>query len=257
VNLRLIRRAVALGFALIINILRFWTLRLRGPRTLECRAAWLQESCARVMRSMGVRCDVEGLIPTQGLVVSNHLSYLDILVLSAVMPCFFVAKAEIGRWPYFGKAARAGGTLLLDRTSLASAEKVSATIRERLKLRVPVLLFPEGTSTDGTMRRFHGRFFEPAVRAEAPVTAVSIRYVTSDGTPERELCWFGDASFGPHLLKTLGGPEFRAELHFGEPRVYAHRRIAARDTFAEIGKNRRAGNEGTRGQGDEGAANRD
>jgi 1-acyl-sn-glycerol-3-phosphate acyltransferase len=229
---------VALVFALTINIVRFWMLRLGGPLTLQRRAKWLQESCARVMRSMGVRCDVEGLIPTQGLVVSNHLSYLDILVLSAVMPCFFVAKAEVGRWPYFGKAARAGGTLFLDRASAASAERVSGMIRERLRLQVPVLLFPEGTSTDGTMRRFHGRLFEPAVRAEAPVTAVSIRYVTSDGTPERDLCWFGDASFGPHLLKTLGRPEFRAELHFGEPHVYAHRRIAARETFVEIGKSR-------------------
>jgi 1-acyl-sn-glycerol-3-phosphate acyltransferase len=241
VNLRLIRRAVALGFALIINILCFWTLRLRGPRTMECRAVWLQESCARVMRSMGVRCDVEGQIPSHGLVVSNHLSYLDILVLSSVMPCFFVAKAEIGRWPYFGNAARAGGTLFLDRASTSSAEKVSAMIRERLSLPVPVLLFPEGTSTDGTMRRFHGRLFEPAVRAGAPVTAVSIRYVTSDGTPERELCWFGDASFGPHLLKTLGRPGFRAQLHFGEPYVYAHRRVAARDTFAQIVKSRGQG----------------
>ena len=233
-SLQLIRRAVALGLALITTILRFWMLRLSGPRTLERRARWLQESCLRVLRSMEIECDVEGRIPAHGLVVANHLSYLDIVVLSAVMPCFFVAKAEIWRWPFFGKAARVGGTLFLDRASVASAEKVSERIRERLKLPVPVLLFPEGTSTDGTMRRFHGRLFEPAIRAEAPVTAVAIRYVTSDGTPERELCWFGDASFGPHLLRTLGKPEFRAELHFGEPRVYAHRRIAARETFTEI-----------------------
>lgn len=233
-NLRLIRRAVALGLALITTIFRFWMLRLGGPRTLERRARWLQESCLRVLGSMEIQCDVEGNPPGHGLVVANHLSYLDIVVLSAVMPCFFVAKAEIGRWPFFGKAARVGGTLFLDRASIASAEKVSEKIRERLKLPVPVLLFPEGTSTDGTMRRFHGRLFEPAIRAEASVTAVAIRYVTSDGTPERELCWFGDASFGPHLLKTLGRAAFRAELHFGEPHVYAHRRIAARDTFAEI-----------------------
>lgn len=233
-NLRLIRRAVALGVALITIIFRFWILRLGGPRTLERRARWLQESCGRVLRSLDIRCEVEGLIPTHGLVVANHLSYLDIVVLSAVMPCFFVAKAEVGRWPYFGKAARMGGTLFLDRSSTASAEKVSGMIRERLKLPIPVLLFPEGTSTDGTMRRFHGRLFEPAIIVEAPVTAVSIRYVTSDGRPERDLCWFGGAHFAPHLLKTLGRPAFRAELRFGEPRVYPDRRIAAVDTFAEI-----------------------
>ncbi|HEY2468063.1 MAG TPA: lysophospholipid acyltransferase family protein [Terracidiphilus sp.] len=254
-NPRLIRRAVALGFSLITSILRFWLMRLGGPRTLERRAGWVQETCVRVLRSMDVRCDVEGQIPAHGLVVANHLSYLDIVVLSAVMPCFFVAKAEVGRWPYFGKAARVGGTLFLDRSSVASAEKVSGMIRERLNLPIPVLLFPEGTSTDGTMRRFHGRLFEPAIRAEAPVTAVSIRYVTSDGTPERELCWFGDASFGPHLLETLRMPAFRAELHFGGPRVYAHRRIAAKETFAEVASMRERGQ--TEGLRDEGLGTRD
>lgn len=240
-SLRLVRRAVALAFALITNIFCFWVLRLSGPRTLERKAHWLQESCRRVLRSMDVRCNVEGPIPTHGLVVANHLSYLDIAVLSAAMPCFFVAKAEIRRWPYFGKAARVGGTLFLDRSSLKSAEKVAGAIGERLKMPIPVLVFPEGTSTDGTMRRFHARLFEPAIRAGAPVTAAAIRYVTSDGTPERELCWYGDDSFGPHLLKTLKRPGFRAELRFGEPRVYSDRRIAATETSVEIAAMRERG----------------
>jgi len=240
-SLRLVRRAVALAFALIANIFCFWVLRLSGPRTLERKAHWLQESCRRVLRSMDVRCNVEGPIPRHGLVVANHLSYLDIAVLSAAMPCFFVAKAEIRRWPYFGKAARVGGTLFLDRSSLKSAEKVAGAIGERLKMPIPVLVFPEGTSTDGTMRRFHARLFEPAIRAGAPVTAAAIRYVTSDGTPERELCWYGDDSFGPHLLKTLKRPGFRAELRFGEPRVYSDRRIAATETSVEIAAMRERG----------------
>jgi 1-acyl-sn-glycerol-3-phosphate acyltransferase len=233
-SLRFIRRAVALGYVLIASIASFWLMRLTGPRTLERRARWVQETCIRVLRSMDIRCDVEGPIPTRGVVVANHLSYLDIVILSAAMPCFFVAKFEIGQWPYFGRAARVGGTIFLDRSSLASAEKVAAIISERLKLPIPVLFFPEGTSTDGTMLRFRSRLFEPAIVAGAPITAASIRYVVNDGIPERELCWFGDDSFGPHLLKTLNTPEFRAELRFGEPRVYSDRRMAADETFAEI-----------------------
>lgn len=233
-SLRLIRRAVTLAFELITSIFGFWLMRLGGPLTLERRALWLHETCIRVLRTMEIRCDVEGEIPTHGLVVSNHLSYLDIVVLSAAMPCFFVAKTEIGGWPYFGRAAQVGGTLFIDRKSLSSAERVARTISERLKLPIPLLLFPEGTSTDGTMLRFHTRLFQPAVAAGAPVTAASIRYVASDGIPERELCWFGDGSFGPHLLKTLNMPSFHAELRFGEPRVYRHRRIAAVETHDEI-----------------------
>lgn len=234
----MIRRAVALGFVLISSIFHFWLIRLRGPLTLELRARWVHETCIRVLRSIGIDCRVDGKVPACGLVVANHLSYLDILMLSATMPCLFVAKQEIGAWPYFGWAARVGGTMFLDRSSLASAQKVSDTIGERLKLPVPVLFFPEGTSTDGTMLRFHSRLFEPAIVSGAPVTAASIRYVISDGTPERELCWFGDDSFAPHLLRTLNTPGFHAELRFGEPRVYSHRRIAADETFAEIARMR-------------------
>jgi 1-acyl-sn-glycerol-3-phosphate acyltransferase len=233
-SLRMIRRAVALVLVLITSIVRFWMMRLGGPRTLERRARWVQETCVGVLRSMDIQCHVEGKVPTFGLVVANHLSYLDIVILSAAMPCFFVAKAEIDEWPYFGRAARVGGTLFIDRSSMASAEKVAAMISERLRLPVPVLFFPEGTSTDGTMLRFHSRLFEPAVVAGVPITAASIRYVISDGTPERELCWYGDESFGPHLLRTLNTPGFYAELRFGEPRVYPHRRIASDETFAEI-----------------------
>jgi 1-acyl-sn-glycerol-3-phosphate acyltransferase len=234
-SIRLIRRAVALGYVLIASIFRLWLIRLHGDLTFNQRAIWLQQTCIRVLRSMAIRCEIEGSVPTHGLVVSNHLSYLDIVVLSAAMPCFFVAKAEINGWPYFGKAARAGGTIFIDRSSLASAGRVTAELTERLKLPIPVLLFPEGTSTDGTMQPFHTRLFQPAIEAEIPITAASIRYTSDDGTPERELCWYGDDAFAPHLLKTLRTPGIQARLTFGTPRVYLHRRIAAKDTFAEIG----------------------
>ena len=237
-SLRLIRRAVALVFVLLTSIVRFWLMRLRGNATLENRACWVQQTCKRVLRAMDIRCDVDGQIPTNGLVVANHLSYLDIVVLSAAMPCFFVAKSEIKRWPYFGKAASVGGTLFINRSSLASAERVANAISERLRLSIPVLFFPEGTSTDGAMLRFHSRLFEPAVRVGAPVTAATIRYVTGDGSPERDLCWFGDDEIGPHLLKTLRMPGFHAAVHLGEQHVYANRRTAAKETFAEIASTR-------------------
>ncbi len=230
----MLRRAVALAFVLIASIARFWLMPLKGPRTLERRVRWVQQTCVHVLRSMDIQCHVEGEVPIHGLVVANHLSYLDIVILSAAMPCFFVAKSEIDTWPYFGKAARIGGTMFINRSSLASANKVAAEISKRLNMPVPVLFFPEGTSTDGTLQRFHARLFEPAIVARAPITAASIRYVISSGTPEHELCWYGDEAFGPHLLRTLNTPDFHAELRFGEPRVYSHRRIAADETFAEI-----------------------
>jgi 1-acyl-sn-glycerol-3-phosphate acyltransferase len=188
-----------------------------------------------VVASLGIRAHVEGAPPARGVVVSNHLSYLDVAIFSTTMKCFFVAKAEISKWPYFGEAARSGGTIFIDRSSLASAEVVAAEMSERLSLPVPILFFPEGTSSDGSsVLQFHSRLFEPAAVARAPVTAASIRYVLADGTPEKELCWFGDDGFLPHLWKTLGTAGFTAEVRFGEPRVYTDRRAAAQTTRDEI-----------------------
>jgi 1-acyl-sn-glycerol-3-phosphate acyltransferase len=112
---------------------------------------------------------------------------------------------------------------------------VADKITERLKLPVPVLLFPEGTSTDGSrVWRFHSRLIDPATSAGAPITAACVRYVVADGTPERELCWFGDAAFLPHLWKALGAAGFTAEVQFGKPRIYPNRRTAADATHDEV-----------------------
>jgi len=226
---------VALGLALALGVLRFWCLRLRGPLSMEQRALWVQQTCLAILNGAGIRYHVEGQPPTHGLVVSNHLSYLDVLILSAAMPCFFVAKMEIGGWPFFGEAARVGGTIFLNRSSMSSATTVAEMMSERFKLPLPVLLFPEGTSTDGSkVLRFHSRLIDPATSTGVPITAAAIRYVIEDGTPERKLCWFGDAVFFPHLMKALGTPGFTANVRFGQPHVYPDRRTAADQTHDEV-----------------------
>ncbi len=239
---RRIRRAVALAIFLAFCVLNYWLRRLDGPMTLERRALWLQASARSILDCLDIETEVDGEPPTCGLVVANHLSYLDVLIISAVMPCFFVAKMEIDSWPFFGKAARTGGTIFVDRSSLASANSVAEQIAERLQLPVPVLLFPEGTSTDGSeVLRFHSRLVDPATAVGAPITAAAIRYTIEGGVEERELCWYGDESFVTHLWKVLGVKGFSAQLKFGEPQIYSHRRIAADMTRAEITAWREAG----------------
>ncbi|MGO9326000.1 MAG: lysophospholipid acyltransferase family protein [Terracidiphilus sp.] len=236
------RRAVALAFALTMCIVRYWLDRLRGPMTLERRALWLQGSARAILKVLDIRTKVEGEPPMCGLVVSNHLSYLDIIISSAAMPCFFVSKIEVDGWPFFGKAARSGGTIFLDRSSSESANAVAEEMVERLKLPIPVLLFPEGTSTDGAqVLRFHSRLIDPATAIGSPITAAAIRYIIDGGVEERELCWYGDEGFATHMWKVLGVTGFEAKLHFGEPKVYSGRRVAADQTHAEITAWRMAG----------------
>jgi 1-acyl-sn-glycerol-3-phosphate acyltransferase len=234
-SFRAFRRAVALGLALAICFIRSMLSRLTGPDTLERRAQWNHISAKWVLSIFGVRLQITGKPPERGLLVANHLSYLEVLIFGAALPCYLVSKVEISRWPFFGSLARAGGTIFIDRSSLASALAVTEEIANRLQGPVPVLFFPEGTSTDGSvLLPFHSRLFTPAVAAGVPVTAASVRYVPDDGSPERDLCWYGNAPFLPHLLKALGAPNFTAELNFGEPRIYTNRRVAADETHAEI-----------------------
>ncbi|HMG85288.1 MAG TPA: lysophospholipid acyltransferase family protein [Terracidiphilus sp.] len=226
---------MALVFALSVSILRLGLMLMTGPFTPERRGLWFQATARRVITSLGVGLRVNGQTPACGLVVSNHLSHIDAIIYAAIVPSVMVAKAEISSWPVIGMMARACGTLFVDRSSRSSALAVTEQVAERLKGPLPVLFFPEGTSTDGSeVLRFHSRLFSPAVEAGVPVTTATIRYVIDDGTPERELCWFGDALLVPHLWKALGVTGFFADVHFGEPRVYHDRREAADETHDEI-----------------------
>ncbi len=174
--------------------------------------------------------------------VSNHLSYLDILLFAAAMPCCFVSKREIGGWPFFGQLARAAGTIFLNRSSHASATAVAHEISARFQLPIPILLFPEGSSTDGRrILRFHSRLFDPATQNGAPITAAAVRYAAQSGVEERELCWYGDEVFVTNLWKLLGVRGLCGKVCFGRPKVYSDRSIAAAQTHAEVEAMRKQG----------------
>ncbi len=240
--LRRCRRAVALAYALTLCMIRLGLWRLRGPLTPRQRALWLQSACRGVLSSLDIHYGVHGAAPAQGLVVSNHLSYLDILIYSAVLPCAFVSKIEISKWPYFGVAARAGGTLFIDRSSRASAMAVASEMARRFALPIPVLLFPEGTSTDGSqVLPFHSSLFQPVVAGPVLVTPAMVRYVIGGGIHESALCWFGEAPFVSHLWKTLGTPGFSAEVTFGKPRTFNDRRTAALASHDDVTRMRGRG----------------
>lgn len=234
---RRFRRAVALGFALARCAVHLGFLRCQGPLTLERRARWLQTAARGVLSGLKLRVELRGSPAAGGLVVSNHLSYLDILAIASVMPCFFVSKIEVGHWPFFGWAARMGGTIFVQRGNLASAVSVAGQIGARLESekKIPVLLFPEGTSTDGSsVHRFHSRLVAPAVDLGVPVTAAAVRYTMGDGRPERELCWYGDETFVRHMWKVLAAGQFVATVSFGSAQVYEDRRSAAEQTHAQV-----------------------
>ncbi len=108
-------------------------------------------------------------------------------------------------------------------------------MEEALQASVPILLFPEGTSTDGSsVLRFHPALMEPAIRQQQEMTAAAIGYQVENGE-ERDICWYGDASFLPHLLRTMGRRGVASEIEFHPDRtLYLDRKAAALDLHAKV-----------------------
>lgn len=175
-------------------------------------------------------------MPADGLIVSNHLSYLDILCFSSIAPCIFVSKSEVKGWPVFGRLATNGGTIYIDRESKADAHRVAKQIEDALRGGIRVVLFPEGTSSDGSdVLRFHAPLFESAVRAGVTITPAALLYEMSDGDPAQDVCYWGDMTFGSHFLRLLSKGDVRANIRIGTPLDgFVDRKAASKTLRSEV-----------------------
>lgn len=188
----------------------------RGRPTRTVRAGWLQGMCRAGLRVLGVRLAIEGAVPERGLVVGNHLSYLDILVLGALSPSVFVSKSEVRRWPVFGWCAVLAGTIFLRRARRGDVARVLDEMRRDLADGALVVLFPEGTTTDGrVVLPFKPALLEPAAGPGHPVTPFRLDYALTDGVVAEEVCYWGDMTLVPHLWNLLGKDGVEARVRFG------------------------------------------
>ncbi|MEO6244563.1 MAG: lysophospholipid acyltransferase family protein [Opitutaceae bacterium] len=201
------------------------------------RAAWLQRVCRRALRALGVSaCDV-GWAPRGAVVVANHLGYLDILVLGALAPCVFVAKSEVRGWPIFGWFARRAGTRFVDRERRGDVARVASEFAPVIAAGANLVLFLEGTSTDGrAVRPFRSSLLEPAVQAGWPVVPSAVAYaVPAPHSVPNEVCWWGDMTLVPHLLNLAGLPRITAIVGWGEPdAATSDRKALAQEMHARV-----------------------
>ncbi len=176
-----------------------------------------------VLRLVGARLRIRGTPPEPPFfLVSNHLSYLDIVVLASCLDAVFVAKAEIGRWPIVGFLCRCMQIIFIDRSSRRDIPRVLVLIDSALQRHQGIVVFPEGTSSDGsTVGSFRPSLLETAARTGRPVSYASLSYDTPEGEDPAHLaiCWWGDMPFLSHLLKLLALRRFRITLVFGEERI--------------------------------------
>ena len=207
----------------IVHALAGWlTIRLLFPRwNQQRRDATVQAWAQRMLRILGIPLHVQGRPPVQGpvLLVANHMSWLDILVMHAARHCRFVSKADVKHWPLIGTLATGGGTLYIEREKRRDAMRVVHHMAESLERGEIVAVFPEGTTGDGAaLLPFHGNLVQAAISAGAPVQPVALRYLDRrTGRPSDGPLYLGDDTLAASLWRTLSGRPFVAHVRFGDP----------------------------------------
>lgn len=199
-------------------VLRWFLIRQGGGES--ARISWMQWMSRRFLALLHARVTVSGSIPVEGLVASNHLSYVDILVIGSLCPAVFVAKSDVNAWPVFGWLCRNAGTIFVSRDNPAEVPAQLATMERPLREGIPVVLFPEGTSSEGsTVLPLRSSLLESAVRSGKPVTPTAISYsLHGNGNPGQEIAYWGEHTLFPHLLNLLSKTGFEARIAFGHSR---------------------------------------
>jgi len=199
--------------------------RLRRPKPGVEGAVWIHGWSRRIVRALGIICNVNGSYPRCGAVVCNHLSYLDIILLSSIRPFVMVAKKEVRDWPLLGWLTAQAGTVYVERGGGPATYKgVNRAMAEAYRSGLPVLFFPEGTTTDGRYAEggvmpFRRGLFHSVLNEKVSLRTAALRYSlekdNGGATVEENVCWWGEMMLAPHLFGFSGLRGVRAEVRFG------------------------------------------
>jgi 1-acyl-sn-glycerol-3-phosphate acyltransferase len=207
-----------------------WTIRRHfGSATQPQRAQHVQQWAQDFLKILEVQLHTSGTPQSQGplLVVANHISWLDILVMLAVQPVSFVSKSEIKSWPLIGWLATHAGTLYIERASRRDAMRVVHHIADALKPAAPghaaqmIAVFPEGTTSDGlVVLPFHGNLIQAAISVHAPIQAVALRYIdATTGALNLTPAYVDDDTLVSSVWRLLSSAPVVATVRFAEPEV--------------------------------------
>lgn len=213
-----------------------WLVLIRGGGR-RARVCWMQWMSRQFLRVLRCRVEVRGDIPRSGLIVCNHLGYLDVIVIGSACPAIFVAKSDVSGWPVFGALASMAGTLFVERGKRSSVRNQLSLLKEPLASGFAVVLFPEGTSSDGSrVLPFRSSLLEGARLAGRSIVPAALTYDLEDGDAGTEICYWGDMTFVSHLFRLLSKKQCRATLSFAGARApsadrkqeaaWLHRRIS-------------------------------
>jgi 1-acyl-sn-glycerol-3-phosphate acyltransferase len=203
----------------VFHLLRgYWIIRTQFSRISQSeREAHVQRWSGQLLTLLGVELRVIGSPISSGLLVANHLSWLDNLAIHAAHFCRFVAKSDIKSWPVIGYLTDQSGMLFVERTSRRDSHRVVQAVAQRLLAGDCVAVFPEGTTGNGLeLLPFHANMIQSAIDADAPVQTVTIRFLDPEGCVSRAPLYEGDDTLLSSVWRVLGSGGITAVLHFGE-----------------------------------------
>ena len=202
-------------------VVGWFTIYFRFPQlNQQQRDARVQVWAMQLLRIWGIDLEVRGQPVTLGpaLLVCNHISWLDILVIHATRHCRFVSKSELRDWPVLGTLATGGGTLYIERAQRKDAMRMVKDMAKSLREGDVLAVFPEGTTGDGIgMLPFHANLIQSAIEAEAPIQALALQFVDAK-TNEISMAarYIDDDTLLDSVWSTLNARGLKAVVNFGE-----------------------------------------
>lgn len=222
------------------------SLFFKRPATRALRSEWLHRFCGPTLRRMGIVYRQQGIYPESGVIISNHMGYLDIMAFAALHRCVFVAKSEIGTWPFIGWMTTMSGTVYVQRGRGGAANRAKGDMQSAAEEGIPVIFFPEGTSSDGSaVLPFRSGLLADSLAAGQPITAAFVRYrLTYDNGPDVTIAdrvsYWDDTPIALHIFRVVGLRGIEIEVSFApapiqfSPAALADRRIAALEARAAV-----------------------
>jgi 1-acyl-sn-glycerol-3-phosphate acyltransferase len=220
------------------SVLTIWTLFVfailvgGAPFAFRNRARWralvFHKWARGSARILNLRIEVSGAPPTPPfLLVSNHLSYLDVVVYASQMSCVFVARSDLALWPAIGPLCRSAGTIFVNRESRRDVVRVNQLIDRAMARGLGVVLFAEGTSTGGDkVLPFKPSLLEHVARTGCGANYAALSYRAGDDEPpaSESVCWWGDMTFVDHLVGLFHLRRITVTVSFGDDVIRAANR---------------------------------
>jgi 1-acyl-sn-glycerol-3-phosphate acyltransferase len=233
---------ILLGLSIAFLVFPLCRTQATRNRINHWWSRWVLRLCGASLKVSGQRLSDElastGITPGKGrMLLSNHISWIDIFAINAAMPCRFVAKAEIVRWPIIGGMVAHSGTLFIERGRRRAVATVNEAVQGYLRAGESIGVFPEGTTTRGDrLLPFHSNLMAPALEVDCPVWPVALRY-TEQGRFSDAAAFVGDMGLVVSLARMLVAKDLEIEMAILpalEASAYENRHTLARAAHAAL-----------------------